>query len=113
MIPNLSKYLQGYLISKIVKFWIWYFFLQIRSQKPVEHCNLEPYESCNQVAKQYPYLEENEQCIEVPSENCVPNRIKPQLITRPIIKKSCTKMPEELFVSETMISELSVNRYGK
>ena len=88
-------------------------FFQFRSQKPVEHCNLEPYESCSQVAKQYPYLEENEQCVEVPSENCVPNRIKPQLITRPIIKKSCTKMTDEIFISETMISESTETKYGK
>ena len=56
-------------------------------------------------------LEEDEQCIEVPKENCVSNKIQPQLITRPIVKKSCTKLPENDFMSETIID--MENTYGK
>ena len=83
------------------------------SKKPVERCNLEPYESCNQVAKQHPYLEEDEHCVEVPKENCVQTRVQPQLVNRPIIKKSCTKKPEESYVSETTVSQSFQDTYGK
>ena len=56
---------------------------------PDEHCELEPYEVCNFVQKQYPTLVEEEFCKTVPRETCDPERVLPKQETKPLVKKVC------------------------
>ena len=52
---------------------------------------MEPREVCTTVIKQYPSLKMETQCDLQPRETCTPERVQPQLVTRPVIKKICTK----------------------
>ena len=52
---------------------------------------MEPREVCTTVIKQYPSLKMETQCDLIPRETCTPERVQPQLVTRPVIKKICTK----------------------
>ena len=61
------------------------------SSVPVEKCELEPYEVCSTVMKQYPTLVETENCEVVPRESCDPERVLPKIVVRPVVKKSCIK----------------------
>ena len=61
------------------------------SSVPVEKCELEPYEVCSTVMKQYPTLVEKENCEIVPRESCDPERVLPKIVVRPVVKKSCVK----------------------
>ena len=63
------------------------------SYVPDEHCELEPYEVCNFVQKQYPTLVEEEFCKTVPRETCDPERVLPKQETKPLIKKVCKEDP--------------------
>jgi hypothetical protein len=58
---------------------------------PKESCEMEPREVCTTVIKQYPSLKMETQCDLQPRETCTPERVQPQLVTRPVIKKICTK----------------------
>ena len=66
-------------------------FFQFLSSVPVEKCELEPYEVCSTVMKQYPTLVETENCEVVPRESCDPERVLPKIVVRPVVKKSCIK----------------------
>ena len=65
------------------------------SSVPVEKCELEPYEVCSTVMKQYPTLVEKENCEIVPRESCDPERVLPKIVVRPVVKKSCVKVKAE------------------
>jgi len=60
-------------------------------KKPVEVCEMEPREVCTTIVKQYPTLQMRSQCDFLPRETCTPERVQPQLVTKPVIKKLCMK----------------------
>jgi hypothetical protein len=43
------------------------------------------------VTRQLPKLIEEEECVDVPKEVCAIERVNPREITKPIVKKWCTK----------------------
>ena len=63
---------------------------------PDEHCELEPYEVCNFIQKQYPTLVEEEFCKTVPRETCDPERVLPKQETKPLVKKVCVEESQDM-----------------
>lgn len=61
-------------------------------KKPVEVCEMEPRQVCTNIIKQYPTLQMTQQCDLLPRETCTPERVQPQLVTKPVIKKLCMKL---------------------
>ena len=79
------------------------------SSVPVEKCELEPYEVCSTVMKQYPTLVEKENCEIVPRESCDPERVLPKIVVRPVVKKSCVKAesPSEIITEPIQQEKIS------
>ena len=73
------------------------------SSVPVEKCELEPYEVCSTVMKQYPTLVEKENCEIVPRESCDPERVLPKIVVRPVVKKSCVKAESPVEITESPV----------
>ena len=61
---------------------------------PVEQCDLEPQETCQQITKLVPQLQPTQECVQVPKEVCALSRLNPRVINIPYIQKWCFK-PEE------------------
>ncbi len=52
-------------------------------------CTLEPQRECRHVTKLVPRLKPTENCVDVPKEVCVRNRVNPRRVQKPVIKKWC------------------------
>ena len=64
---------------------------QFVKRVPKESCEMSPREVCRNVIVQYPSLQMERQCQLMPRETCTPERVQPQMVTRPVIKKLCTR----------------------
>lgn len=71
-------------------------------KKPVEVCEMEPREVCTTIVNQYPTLQMSQQCDFLPRETCTPERVQPQLVTKPVIKKLCMKIPADQVEQNTI-----------
>ena len=65
----------------------------ILKQKPEIECTPEPYEECNDVAKEIPYLEPGEECEEIVYDECVTVRFIDILPYFILIKRLKRKFP--------------------
>lgn len=81
------------------------------SSVPVEKCELEPYEVCSTVMKQYPTLVEKENCEIVPRESCDPERVLPKIVVRPVVKKSCVKAESPAEIITEPIQQEKISTY--
>ena len=81
------------------------------SSVPVEKCELEPYEVCSTVMKQYPTLVEKENCEIVPRESCDPERVLPKIVVRPVVKKSCVKAESPAEIITKPIQQEKISTY--
>ena len=81
------------------------------SSVPVEKCELEPYEVCSTVMKQYPTLVEKENCEIVPRESCDPERVLPKIVVRPVVKKSCVKAESPVEIITEPIQQEKISTY--
>merc|ERR1712048_1011938 len=62
---------------------------------PTEECDLEPQEHCKMETVLVPRLIQQPNCIKVPKEVCVNERVNPKKVSRPVVKEWCYK-PSDL-----------------
>lgn len=62
---------------------------------PSEECDLEPQENCKMETVLVPRLVQQPNCIKVPKEVCVNERVNPKKVKRPVVKEWCYK-PSDL-----------------
>jgi len=62
---------------------------------PTEECDLEPQENCKMETVLVPRLVQQPNCIKVPKEVCVNERVNPKKVSRPVVKEWCYK-PSDL-----------------
>ena len=65
------------------------------SMKPIEECELNPRQVCYDIVKQYPTLKMVTDCQILPRETCNPERVRPKEVTKPVIKKICSPLPND------------------
>ena len=68
---------------------ILFFHFKVFTEVPEEQCTLEPQKECKQVTKLVPLLKPAEECVDIPKEVCVRQRINPRRVQKPVIKKWC------------------------
>ena len=49
----------------------------------------------------------SQQCDFLPRETCTPERVQPQLVTKPVIKKLCMKIPADQVEQNTIAARSS------
>merc|ERR1719219_924207 len=80
---------------------------------PEEQCTLEPQTECKQVTKLVPLLKPAEECVDIPKEVCVRNRVNPRRVQKPIIKKWCYTPSKESGLPGTNIPLPPSNQNGQ
>ena len=68
---------------------VFFFHFKVVTEVPEEQCTLEPQKECKQVTKLVPLLKPAEECVDIPKEVCVRQRINPRRVQKPVIKKWC------------------------
>lgn len=76
---------------------------------PTEECNLEPQENCKMETVLVPRLVQQPNCIKVPKEVCVNERVNPKKVSRPVVKEWCYK-PSDL---KEPTSRLALSQFFK
>jgi len=76
---------------------------------PTEECDLEPQENCKMETVLVPRLVQQPNCIKVPKEVCVNERVNPKKVSRPVVKEWCYK-PSDL---KEPTSRLALSQFFK
>ena len=58
-------------------------------ESPVERCDLQQEQKCQEVSRLRPALVATETCLQVPRETCALARVNPRKVRKPTIKKWC------------------------
>jgi len=61
---------------------------------PKESCEIHPREVCTDIVKQYPSLQMVTKCQHLPRETCSPERVQPKEVTKPVLKKVCSRVED-------------------
>jgi len=67
---------------------------------PKETCEIHPREVCTDIVKQYPSLKMVTKCQILPRETCSPERVQPKEVTKPVLKKVCSRIESDAEINQ-------------